>query len=1038
MRVSHPFYYSCLLSALFTSAFGAVAPAKPAVTVSVAHSATRLFRIPGADASASLQTFSTQSGTPVVYVIDHVRGVRTNTIDGRYSPLEALKLLVADTVLSVVEDTRTGALMIKRRSTNGRASGATTAPGTSNDLDRATSLENPRSSRRAGFIPALLAMLSAPLPAQTTSNETAREQTITLSAFEVTTDRDVGYTASSALAGGRIDSLLKETPSAITVLTAEFLEDIGATSFGSTAEWAPNAIPVGDTATGGDHNVNLRGVGNSFPSRNYFRWYVSSDSYNTERLEFARGPNSILFGDGNPGGVNTTFTKQALFVPRRSVQVRTDTYGGFRVSGDYNVPAGARFAVRINAVHDRLKGWKDHDEPLRDSYHLAATYRLAPNTQIRGEFEDGRYRRYSFSQTFVDQSSTWNRTATYNGVTAPSTAGTGVARLNSGVNDDYLVFDPSQAARGLTNWRGFFQSTGTALRILPDGRPEIARFPTVPSREYNIQPPDAFVETTYRSWTFYVEHQLKAGIIAQLAFNHQDQLRRINTRLWETHRIDVNTVLPGGAPNPNLGKVFSDVQPQRQDQFNELADWRLSLAYKKQLRWLRQSFSAVSGYRRDEFNNYFWRLGRVNGTNPNAQAASNVVFIRHYWDAPRNPAVFDSLVSNGSDLRFMNTDVSDEDQSLQYNQIASASSLFNGKLSLVLGYRYDTHNRKQQRRVGANPDGTSILGGDDGAGTLDLSEISVGTSSAGAVYFPVRWLGVYANYSESFNAPGNGAAKIDGTAIGPSSNEGMDVGLKLEFFGGKLAGTLGYYKMQQTGRPRAGDNEADINEIWNDLGRPPNTIPAYRDLETYKGEGYELDLTANLTRGWRLMFNYALPKTQQADIGPGLQAYYAANLATWQAGANNPALPNAARVGQNITDIGRTIQGYTQGRTLNGTVKYTANVYSTYAFREGRLKGFAIGGGANFRGQQVIGNVNGRPFDYLYANAYTLVSAHTSYDLRFGKFRTRLQLNVANLLNEDEVVHTAYSFNNALGRDIPNTFRYHQPRKFSLTATFNF
>ena len=47
--------------------------------------------------------------------------------------------------------------------------------------------------------------------------------------------------------------------------------------------------------------------------------YVASDTYHTERLEFARGPNSILFGDGNPGGINTTFTKQALFVPRRSV-----------------------------------------------------------------------------------------------------------------------------------------------------------------------------------------------------------------------------------------------------------------------------------------------------------------------------------------------------------------------------------------------------------------------------------------------------------------------------------------------------------------------------------------------------------------------------------------------------------------------------------------------------------------------------------------------------------------------------------------------
>jgi outer membrane receptor protein involved in Fe transport len=429
----------------------------------------------------------------------------------------------------------------------------------------------------------LLALLSASAGfAQTAPSAPAApaadQSTITLSAFEVSTDRDVGYTASSALAGGRIDTLLKETPSAITVLTAEFLDDIGATTFGSAAEWAPNSIPVGEQSTTGDYAVNIRGVGNSFPSRNYFRWYVSSDNYNTERLEFARGPNSILFGDGNPGGINTTFTKQALFVSRRSVQVRADSFGGYRASFDYNVPAGDRLAVRVNALTDRLKGWRDYDEPTRNSAHIATTFRVAKETQIRGEYEQGKYRRFSFAQSFADQSANWNRTALYNGVTAPSTTGTGVGRFNSAVTDDYLVYDPSQAALGIVNWRGFFQTSGTGLRIIPDEPRIVPRFPTVPSREFSLQPPDAHVDTTYHSWTFYLEHRFQAGIIAQLAFNHQDQHRIGNLRIWDQHRIDVNTVLPNGAPNPNFGEAFSDVQPQRTVQENTLSDWRLSLA----------------------------------------------------------------------------------------------------------------------------------------------------------------------------------------------------------------------------------------------------------------------------------------------------------------------------------------------------------------------------------------------------------------------------------------------------------------------------
>ncbi len=903
----------------------------------------------------------------------------------------------------------------------------------------------PCSSRGACRLCLLSVVLASSLaraqtaPVVTSRNTPESDKAITLAAFEVSTDRDVGYTASSALAGGRVDTLLKETPSAISVLTAEFLADVAATSFGDAAMWAPNSIPVGVTATTGEYNTNIRGVGNSFPSRNYFRWYVSSDSFNTERLEFARGPNSILFGDGNPGGINTTFTKQALWVPRRSVQFRADSFGGYRASFDYNIPVNQRLAIRVNALTDQLKGWRDYDEPFRYSTHVALTFKLAKETQFRGEYEQGNYRRFSFAQSFADQSSNWNRTAIYNGVTAPPTAGTGVARFNSGVNDDYLVYDPSQASLGIVNWRGFFQTTGTGLRILPEGRPVVARFPAIPSREFSLQPPDAYGDTNYHSWSFYLEHRFQAGIIAQAAFNHQDQSRLGNFRVWDQHRIDVNSVLPNGAPNPNFGKAFADVQPQRVLQENTLDDVRLSLAYKKQVRWVRQSLSVSSGLRHDSYTPVTWTAGRVNNpANVNSQAAPNVVRIRQYWDAPRNPVGFQTLLSNGTDVRFVETNSSDEDQSLQYNQIASASSLFDGRLSFLLGYRYDTHQRKQQRRVASNPDGTSILGATAGPGTLDRSKVSVGTSSAGAVYFPVRWLGAYVNYSESFNAPGSGATQLDGSTIPPSSNEGIDAGLKIEFFDGKIAGTIGYYTLQQTERARTGDGVADINELWNDLGQPQNQILAYRDLETYKGNGYEIDLTANVTRSWRLMLNYSLPKTQQADIGPGFRAYVAQHMETWQAGANNPAVPNTARVTTNINDINRIISGYTEGRTLNNTVEKIGNIYTTYSFREGRLKGFSLGGGANYRGKQVVGNRANQPFNYLFANPYTLVSAHTSYDFRLGKVRTRLQLNVSNVLDHDDVVYIAYSANAAAGGDVPNTFRYQAPRKFSLTATFNF
>jgi outer membrane receptor protein involved in Fe transport len=885
---------------------------------------------------------------------------------------------------------------------------------------------------------AILAFAATILPLSgQTAPAPAAEEAVTLSPFEVRTDRDVGYTATSALAGGRIETPLKETPSAVSILTREFLEDIGALSFNDAAAWAPNVIEAAVTQTFGDYNVSIRSIGASFPTRNYFRWYVSSDSYNTERLEFARGPNSVLFGDANVGGVNTTWTKQALFRDRRSVQVRADSDGGYRASFDLNQAAGNRLAVRINALQDTLKGWRDYDEPTRDSLHTALTFRLGADTQFRAEAEMGQYVRTGFAETFNDQSSNWNRTTVFTGGAAPSTTGTGVARLNSTVTDDYFVYLPSLAAQGLMNWRGFFQSTGRALRLLPQGR-DLANFPALPAREFSIQPTDARITTDYRTWTFYLEHRLNRRLAAQLAFNHQDQSRLLYNGSWIDQRIDVNTVLPTGGANPHFGRAFSEVTPQKAIQENELSDWRLSLQFKDDFRWVRQSVSAVFGLRHDQYNNIVTRAARVDGPNPDAQANTNLLRIRLYWDQPRSTDVFDALIRSAPGLAYADNNLADEDQSLQYNQLASTSQLFGGRLSLLLGYRYDVYARKQQRRVAANPDGSSILGATAGPGTLDKLDLGKGTMSAGAVFFPVPWIGPFFNYSESFNAPGSGAGQIDGTPIAAADNSGIDTGFKLELLGGRLSGSVSYYRIDQVGRARTGDRQADINEIWNDLGKPQQTILAFRDLESYKGSGYEFELTANLTRNWRLMTNYSIPDTEQVDIGPGLRGYFAANIDEWRAGGANPALPNAARIRQNIVDLEGTISGYTQGRVLNGTVDYTANVYTTYAFREGALKGVSIGGGANVRGRRVVANVNGQPFNLLYGDGYTTVSAHTTYERRIGRVRARFQLNVSNLLDNDRIIFNSYSFITALGRDLPNNFNYLPPRKFAVTGTFEF
>ena len=70
------------------------------------------FDLPADLAESSLKKFAAQSGTEVVFASSTAGKVRTNAVKGDYTPREALNRLVANTSLSVVENARTGALMI--------------------------------------------------------------------------------------------------------------------------------------------------------------------------------------------------------------------------------------------------------------------------------------------------------------------------------------------------------------------------------------------------------------------------------------------------------------------------------------------------------------------------------------------------------------------------------------------------------------------------------------------------------------------------------------------------------------------------------------------------------------------------------------------------------------------------------------------------------------------------------------------------------------------------------------------------------------
>ena len=188
------------------------------------------------------------------------------------------------------------------------------------------------------------------------SAQEEEENVFTLSPFSVDESETQGYLATSTLAGTRIKTDLKDLGSAISVVTEEFMDDVGATDALSLLSYTANTEVGGiqgnfsgatdtgdgrfvqtDARTNPQNNQRVRGLLKADLTRGYFLTDIPFDSYNTERVTVSRGPNSLLFGIGSPGGVINNGTKQAIHNDNfGEIGVRMDNYGSWRTNFEYN------------------------------------------------------------------------------------------------------------------------------------------------------------------------------------------------------------------------------------------------------------------------------------------------------------------------------------------------------------------------------------------------------------------------------------------------------------------------------------------------------------------------------------------------------------------------------------------------------------------------------------------------------------------------------------------------------------------------------
>jgi outer membrane receptor protein involved in Fe transport len=232
--------------------------------------------------------------------------------------------------------------------------------------------------RVAGFCAlALILANAATLPAQVAPGAPPREAApavVELSPFEVNTSRDVGYAAENTLAGSRLNARLRDTAGSVSVFTKEFLDDLaitdlqGVLDYSMNSELDTNAWQAGNVQNpmiSGENlltRTSVRGLAAS-QGMDYFMSITNMDPYRVGRFEDTRGPNSILFGVGAPGGLlNQTSKTASLARNAGTLRYGAGSWSRSRTEFDLNrVLVRDRLALSVAAVHQENGGWRQFD-----------------------------------------------------------------------------------------------------------------------------------------------------------------------------------------------------------------------------------------------------------------------------------------------------------------------------------------------------------------------------------------------------------------------------------------------------------------------------------------------------------------------------------------------------------------------------------------------------------------------------------------------------------------------------------------------------
>lgn len=827
----------------------------------------------------------------------------------------------------------------------------------------------------------------AAAPASATSGN---EVPVTLSAFEVTSARDVGYRVQNAVATTGIAQALIDTPLPITVVTEEFLRDAGLRGFSGAVAYVSSVAtdahtPNGNYAPGAgasQGNLNrFRGQPVNGTFRNGLRLSHGFDTDNVDRIEVAKGPLAVFVGGATLGGEVNVVTKVPQFTRRGELSLSAGSHDTYGVSLDATGPLDARktFAYRLLASYRDANTWRDFSDTKTRYVSPQLLWRPNQKFSVRLDYAHRLSEGNLVSQNVSDTS---NFQSDFDN---PRQILLDVGRATLGRPFTVAEYR-NRIGQAFGTWRqdifdatGRWTTLGEGLGLLEGTFPGGRRANSFgPHADFTERSDLLEAETTLAATEWLQARLLGRSVNSYVAHNYFSFSQRM---------------MPAG--NYNLTSGYQGRRFHEKTQ-----DAKLEIVFKKDLRYVDPTLllGAQYGYSRSygEVATFDYSgLAPVAGS-PNVfgtPATLTGANIMNFFDPRVHP-----FPDNRAFTRWPSETLAPGAQvytGSKTNSRAAFAALslgfFDRRVILTGGFR-----RSWLHAISGNFDRdlTPLVGTSNGNPSTD-------NHTVGAVVRIVRGLNAYASINQGETVrtgslvsrvtfgvplppvdivpPGEQAANPAPNAIG----KGKEAGLKFELFDRKLTGSIGWFELtngnilvtdndRNGADPRNRGTEVDPNPATADPGRRLQ-VSWQRAIEGNTTEGIETDLV------WTPISNYSV-------------VFAASHL-----------FVNKITVARAATADPTTQRTYLvlNGRELDNSPNWMLRVFQQYRFIRGPLRNGSVGLGVRYQSEQspVNSDANwGQEFP-----GYTVVDLQLGYAWKYRDYPVHFQFGITNLFDRDYV-----------------------------------